>query len=267
MTTGRTRVFAILGDPVAHSLSPAMQGAAFLALGLDAVYVPMPCAAGQVGTVMAALVGGGGGGNVTVPHKKTAAACLVRSEAAVTETGACNTFYGRDGELSGDNTDIHGILTALDHLDAPPTGWLILGTGGSARAAVCAARRRGAMVAIRSRSIERRLELERWIVSTGTHLAMAEECEVVINATPLGLGSDDPLPLPLEELPPVSVALDLVYRPGGTRWVYELARRQIRAVDGREVLVAQGAAALERWFPDEHAPLEVMRAVVSAGLR
>ena len=82
MRGGRTRVFALLGQPVAHSLSPAMQNAAFRVLGLDAVYVPLPCAAEHVPVLMAALAAAGGGGNVTVPHKAIAAKAVDATDRA-----------------------------------------------------------------------------------------------------------------------------------------------------------------------------------------
>jgi shikimate dehydrogenase len=93
-----------------------------------------------------------------------------------------------------------------------------------------------------------------------------EECTLVINCTPLGLRDTDPLPVPVEEIPPGLLVLDLVYRPGGTRWVQALRARGIQASDGREVLLGQGIAAFERWFPDHRAPVEVMRAALRRAL-
>ncbi|MGH7525710.1 MAG: shikimate dehydrogenase family protein, partial [Gemmatimonadales bacterium] len=156
MIDGTTRVFALLGDPVAHSLSPAMQNAAFRALGLPAVYVPLRCSTDDVPPLVRALTRAGGGGNVTVPHKETAAAAVDRCLESAEIAGACNTFWGEDGRSMGDNTDVTGVLVALKGLDAPSGPWLVAGTGGGARAAVIAAGRRGAAVAISSRSEQRR---------------------------------------------------------------------------------------------------------------
>ena len=267
MITGKTRVFALLGDPVAHSLSPAMQNAAFHALGLDAVYVPLACTAGELPGLMRVLCASGGGGDVTVPHKEAAARAVDDPTALVREARACNTFFGGADGIAGDNTDVAGILAALDRLEAPATRWLVIGTGGSSRAIVCAARLRGAALAIKSRSTNRRLEIEKWMVSLGVQVAFAPECDVVINATPLGLEPDDPPPLGPDEIPAAEAALDLVYCPGETRWVHDMRRRGFRATDGRSVLIAQGAAALERWFPGERAPTELMRAVLETALR
>jgi shikimate dehydrogenase len=263
---GSTRVFAILGDPVAHSLSPAMQNAAFRVLGLKAVYVPIRCAAEDVPGLMRALCRAGGGGNVTVPHKEVAAKAMDRREPAVDRVGACNTFWGEDGACVGDNTDVAGLLAALDDLDAPPGGWLVLGTGGGARAAVGAARARGAAVSVASRSADRRRRFEEWTASQGVRVTDAPGCAVVINTTPLGLAASDPLPLARAPAG-AAVALDMVYGGGDTPWVRAMRAAGLRAADGRAMLVAQGAAALERWFPGERAPVEVMRAAVDARLR
>jgi shikimate dehydrogenase len=264
---GSTRVFALLGDPVAHSLSPAMHNAAFHALGLRAVYVPLRCSSADLAPLIHGLARAGGGGNVTVPHKQDAAAAADQCSDVAELLGACNTFWAHDGRIVGDNTDVDGLLTALDRLDPPDDPWLIAGTGGGARAAVGGAIRRGAPVSIASREPARRLQFERWAVSRGATLAPPLDCRVLINATPLGLHLSDPLPLRHAQAPDSEVALDLVYSPGETEWVRAMRAAGLRAADGRAMLVAQGAAALERWFPGVRAPAEIMRAAVDAALR
>jgi len=264
---GKTRVLAILGDPVSHSLSPAMHNAAFRALGLDAVYVALRARANDVPTLMRALASAGGGGNVTVPHKEAAARAVTRPSERVAGLGACNTFWGGDGELHGDNTDVEGILAALDQLEAPATAWLIAGTGGGGRSAVAAALERGAGVSIRSRETGRRQEFEQWAVGKGATLATAGECEVLINATPLGLKPGDHLPLAIDVAPRAQVAFDMVYGRGETPWIRQMRNEGLRASDGRAMLIAQGVAAFRRWFPEEDPPTEVMRAAVNEGLR
>jgi shikimate dehydrogenase len=263
---GSTRVFAILGDPVAHSLSPAMQNAAFRVLGLRAVYVPIRCSADDVPGLIRALSRAGGGGNVTVPHKETAAQAVDRRRPAVERLGACNAFWGEDGACVGDNTDVPGLLAALDELEAPPGAWLVLGTGGGARAAIGAARERGTAVSISSRSADRRRRFEDWAAAQGVRPADPAGCTVVINTTPLGLNLSDPLPLARAPAG-ASVALDMCYAGGETPWVRAMREAGLRAADGRAMLVAQGAAALEGWFPGVRAPVEVMRAAVNARLR
>ena len=267
MISGRSRVFAILGDPVAHSLSPAMHNAAFHALGLEAVYVPLAATAAEVPALLRALARAGGGGNVTVPHKEAAAGAVEQATVRVQRLGACNTFWGEGGALHGDNTDVDGVLEALTALEAPATGWLIAGTGGGARAAVAAAVARGAGVAIRSRDAGRRQAFEAWCRGQGAHLMAHEACEVLLNTTPLGLRPGDHLPLAHEDAPRAQVAFDMVYGRGETPWVRLMRQEGLRAADGRVMLVAQGAAAFRRWFPDEDPPVEVMRAAVNDALR
>ena len=266
MIDGSTRVFAILGDPVAHSLSPAMHNAAFRVLGLRAVYVALRARPDDVPGLLRSLSRAGGGGNVTVPHKELAAQAVDHPHPMVERLGACNAFWGEDGGIVGDNTDVPGLLAALDDLEAPPGGWLVLGTGGGARAVVGAACERGVPLAVVSRSADRRRRFEAWAAEVGVRPADPEGCTVVINTTPLGLHPADPLPL---AAPPAGarVALDMVYAPGETAWTHAMRAAGLRAADGRTMLVAQGAAALERWFPGVRAPGEVMRAAVDAELR
>jgi len=261
---GTTRVFALLGDPVAHSLSPVMHNAAFHALGLDAVYVPFRCDAAAVGPLMESLAAQGGGGNVTLPHKAVAAEVLARH--GVKQGPICNTFWGRDGRLEGAETDSAGIRRALARLEVTGGDWLILGTGGSARAALLAAKRNGARVAVRSRRPERAEQFMALSRAEGIPAASDGGFAVVLNCTPLGLTERDPLPLALEDAPPGAAALDLVYRRGETAWVRAMRAAGRRAADGREVLLEQGVAAFECWFPGGPAPREVMRAALAAAL-
>ena len=143
MINGATRVFAILGDPVSHSLSPVMQNAAFRALGLPAIYVPLQCSADDLPGLMRALGRAGGGGNVTVPHKEVAAYAVDVRRDLVATVESCNTFWDEEGRLVGDNTDVRGVLAALHRLELSNAPWLIAGTGGGGRAAVIAAKERG----------------------------------------------------------------------------------------------------------------------------
>ena len=267
MIDGSTRVFALLGDPVAHSLSPAMQNAAFRALGLRAAYVALRCAPSDVAPLLQSLARSGGGGNVTIPHKEAAALAVDRQVDDAAEVEACNVFWSEDGDVVGGNTDVEGLLRALEPLQPPPGPWLIVGTGGGARAAAVAAARCGAAVTIVSRSAERAATFERWCGDRGLGTAPGDDCRVVINATPLGLRADDPLPLDPAAVPQAEVAFDMVYRTGETPWVRAMRASGRRAADGRGMLVAQGAGALQRWFPGVDPPGEIMRAAVDAALR
>jgi len=265
--SGNSRVFAILGNPVSHSLSPSMQNAAFRALGMTAVYVPLRCRAEDLATLLGGIARAGGGGNVTVPHKEIAARSVDSSRELVQSVGACNTFWNEDGKTVGDNTDVPGLLEALHQLDVKQEPWFIQGTGGGARAAVVAAAQHGVPVAVGSRDPHRQNEFERWIGARGVGLAEASGCRVLINTTPLGLNPTDPLPINVGRFPRADVAFDMVYAPGETSWIRSARSQVRRSADGRAMLVAQGAAAFERWFPGKRAPVEVMRAAVNDALR
>jgi shikimate dehydrogenase len=270
--SAKTRLLMVIGDPVAHSLSPAMHNAAFRALGLDAVYVAMRVSGESLPAVLAMQAATGGAGNVTVPHKEAVEGSVARKTDVCARVGACNTFWAEDGTLVGDNTDVAGVTAALDKLGAARNGerWLVVGTGGSARATAVAAADRGVKLFVRSRDAGRANAFAKWASGVGADATVANgpvEVDVAINATPLGLAGHDPLPVDVNHIPGVQRALDLVYAPGETRWVRTLRERGIAAADGREMLVQQGAAAFERFFPGVDAPVEVMRAAVVRALR
>jgi shikimate dehydrogenase len=176
-------------------------------------------------------------------------------------------FWSEGGAVLGGNTDVEGLLRALEPLEPPSGPWLIVGTGGGARAAAVAAARCGSRVAVSSRSADRAAAFEHWVADRGIEPAAREECRLVINATPLGLRADDPLPLEPDAAPQATAAFDMVYRTGETPWVRAMRAAGRRAADGRGMLVAQGAGALQRWFPGVPAPTEIMRAAVDASLR
>jgi shikimate dehydrogenase len=267
---GSTRLLAVLGDPVAHSLSPCMQNAACRALGLDAVYVALRVPAASVPAVLGALAAVGAAGNVTVPHKEAVERSVTRKTDLCARSGACNTFWTEAGALVGDNTDVAGIHEALRELDVDGAGrWLVIGTGGSARAVAVAAGGAKAQLLVRSRDARRARTFADWAASIGVRAAVAQhsdEADVVVNTTPLGLRPGDALPVDPAALRGARVVLDLVYAAGGTPWVRAARAAGLRAADGRGVLLHQGAAAFSRFFPDQRPPLEVMRAALSRAL-
>lgn len=269
--SGRTRVLAVVGDPVAHSLSPVMHNAAIRALGLDAVYVALKVTPGGLRDALSMGRDVGLAGNATVPHKEALAALVDRRTATCERAGACNTFWTEDGRLIGDNTDVAGVLGALEALDVSEQAtWLVLGTGGAARAVAIAAADRGARLLVRSRSPDRGARFATWARTLGPDVrcdGAGHEPQVVINASPLGLGAEDPLPIEPDDVPTCRVALDLVYAAGGTRWCRAMARAGARTADGRVMLVEQGLHAFERFFPGQRAPREVMLGAVDRALR
>jgi shikimate dehydrogenase len=268
--SAKTRLLAVLGDPIGHSLSPVMHNAAIRLLGLDAVYVAWGTPPGALATALSALAAVGAAGNVTVPHKEAAERCVARKTELCARVGACNTFWTEQGTLVGDNTDVAGILTALRQLDVDgPGSWLVVGTGGAARAVAVAAGEAKADLHVLSRDAARARDFADWARGRGVRASPARGSlnpDVAINATPAGWKEGDPLPVDLDSAARLRGALDLVYAPGGTRWVRALRAAGVAVQDGREVLLHQGAAAFERFFPDQGAPLDAMRAAVHRAL-
>jgi shikimate dehydrogenase len=140
--------------------------------------------------------------------------------------------------------------------------WLVVGTGGSAQGVLVAAAAAGAAIAVQSRSGERAQAFSRLAAESGVALIDPAECDVVVNATPLGMHADDPSPISLATLPRAKAVLDLVYRRGETALVRAARALGLPAADGREVLLGQGAAAFRCWFPDREPPMDLMRAAL-----
>jgi shikimate dehydrogenase len=266
---GTSRVLAVLGDPVRHSISPEMQNAAIAALGLNGVYValcvPRPALAATL--EMSAVLGIAG--NLTVPHKESGAALIPDLTDLARGLGAVNTFWVEDGRLRGDNTDVPGLAAVVAMLEAPGP-WLLCGTGGSARAVAAVAGTTGTPLLVRSRTAQRAAAFCEWAGTLSSPPDARPDdgatAGTVINATPLGLDPADPPPVPPERLSGTRVALDFVYRAGETAWVRDCRARGLTSMDGRELLLQQGATAFERFFPGQRAPREQMRAAIRRAL-
>lgn len=268
LITSRTRLLALLGDPVEHSLSPVVQNAAFRETAMDGIYVALPCSEEDLPGFIGGIARAGGGGNVTLPHKEKAASVLDVSSEAVLRTGACNTFWGVDGKVHGDNTDVEGFGRALKaFLGRAPTGGrvLLLGAGGAARAALVSLLDAEVSEIVllnrtvdRARAVSRRIGGEKVRVVERAQEVEGREFDLVVNTTRLGLSVDDPLPVDLGLLSRAGAVMDLVYGLEPTPFVRAAQALGIRATDGMEMLVQQGAVSFECWW-DLPAPVETMR--------
>lgn len=268
-----TRLLALLGDPVDHSLSPRFQNAAIRAAGLDAVYLPLRCDADRFAGLFRGVAGAGGAGNITLPHKTRAAGLLDVATPAVDRTGACNTFWVVAGRVHGDNTDVEGFGRAARRLIGSPAGArvLVVGAGGAARAVVLALLEDRAdgihllnRTPGRARAVAEALDPDgrRVAVLDGVESVEREGYDLVVNATSLGLQPDDPLPLDLDRPVRVGAVLDLTYGEAPPRWVEDARGRGIPAADGLEMLLQQGVASFRRWFgrePDTDVMREALR--------
>lgn len=274
--TAKTRLLTLLGDPILHSKSPEIQNRAFEAAGVDGVYVALQCREEDLQGFMVSIARSGGGGNITLPHKEKAAAIVEIASEAVVQTGACNTFWGDErGRIHGDNTDVDGFRSALSFfIGSVPSGIrvLLLGGGGAARASLLGLIDEGADEIVifnrtpeRARSMSRRIGGERTRVIPVLEEIEGEDFDLVINATRLGLEKNDASPVDLERLGCVGAAMDLVYGRHVTPFVRAAEAMDIRATDGAEMLVRQGAASFERWWGIP-APVEAMRAAMEKSL-
>lgn len=293
--SGGTALVGVLGDPVRHSLSPAMHNAALAALGLDWVYLALPTPAPALAEVVRALEALDCRGlNVTLPHKQAVAGLCVECSPLATRLGAVNTLVRRPaGGWWGTNTDVEGFLAPLREQGFAGRGGaaVVLGCGGSARAVVAAlaepelglsrvrvaGRRPEALQAFVQAFSGSAVPVEPlpWLEGVGLEPALAEAA-LVVNTTPVGMAaSHDPsaaqrCPLSareLDALAPAGWVYDLIYTPRPTRLLQEAAARGCRPLDGLEMLVQQGAAALRLWSGRGEVPVAVMRRAALAQLQ
>jgi len=257
---GTTRVYGILGRPVAHSLSPAMHNAGFRELNINAVYVAYP-----VADLAQAVAGLRGlqipGVSVTIPFKEEIIPLLDEVDPRAEKIGAVNTVVNRDGLLTGHNTDWLGALLALEEITAiAGKRCLILGAGGAAKAIAFAIIEKGGQVAVTDVDRDKALALARnlWVEVVAPDYLGEYPAEVLINATPVGMepGSGD-IPLDPNLLGRYQVVMDIVYKPLATRLLTEAQARGCQVIDGLRMLIHQGAAQFELWT-GRPAPLAVM---------
>lgn len=275
--SGRTRLAAVIGDPVRHSLSPTIHNAGFSAVDLDWVFLAFEVpAGGGRGAVEAMRVLGIDGLSVTMPHKADVAAAVDKVSPAARALGAVNAVVREGAVLVGENTDGDGFVNALrvdEGVDAAGMRCLVVGAGGAARAVVRALELAGAaeviVAARREDAAERAAALAPKVGRVGT-VDEADGAALVVNATPVGMGEvttlDAPdLPVPEERLGSGQLVVDLVYHPLLTPLLAAARRRGAVAVNGVGMLLHQAAIAFRLWT-GEDAPLEAMSAALIAEL-
>ena len=264
---GATRLAGVIGWPVDHSRSPRMHNSAFAELGMDGAYVALPVAPGRLEPALRGVAAlGFAGVNVTIPHKQDAARVCDELSGAAARAGSVNTvLVAGDGSLRGETTDGEGMLDAIGQL--PAGGALVLGAGGAARAAAVALRDAGMQVAVAARRDGAAAGLAAELGVEAAAWPPASPPALLVNATPVGqAGPTAELPVSETVLDGVEVVCDLAYRGDGaeTGLVGAARGRGIRAVDGLDVLVGQGAIAF-RLLTGLPAPLAAMQAAVRQG--
>lgn len=278
----RSHKIALLGDPVAHSVSPAMHNAAARALGVDLTYHAIQVEPAHLPNTLNQLIADGFTGfNVTVPHKQTIMPLLHHIDDAALAIGAVNTLMVQpDGTLWGTNTDGAGFMADLEGLGIEGLGrdCLILGAGGSARAVTYALAQAGAHLHIAARRIEQAQDLVDMANRLSPHhshqahpfdsrAALSLLNPLIINTTPLGMSPNvESSPWPDgAPLPSGTVVYDLVYNPDPTRLVREACAAGHRAFTGLGMLVGQGAQAFTLWT-GHAAPRNIMHAAATRAL-
>ncbi len=270
--TGATRLAAVIGDPIRHSLSPILYNAAFRELDLDWAFLAFEVVTGEgAAAVDSARVLGLDGLAVTMPHKAAVVPALDRLSPTAAALGAVNVVYRQGSELVGESTDGAGFLDALRGDEGfDPTGrtFAVVGAGGAARAVVRAVAEAGASeVIVINRSLERATAaaaLAGGLGRVGTEQDVSD-VDAVVNATPLGMNHLAGLPVDPDLLKPGQLLVDLIYHPPITPLLAEARARGVTAVNGLGMLIHQAARAFRLWTGSE-APLDTMSAAAIAAL-
>lgn len=277
--TGKTKLLGVIGDPIEHSLSPIMHNAAIAEMQSDFVYVPFRIRPEDLKGAIAGFEAIGlQGFSVTIPHKQAIMPLLSETTDVAKAIGAVNTVWRTDRGWSGTNTDIVGFIAPLKNRTwnqsgspAVPFGnALILGNGGAARAVVAGCAELGfAEIHVVGRNPGKLQEFaQSWSLdSLSVHAwdqlsGLLPHADLIVNTTPIGMSPHvDQSPLTDEQAAQIrsnAIAYDLIYVPNPTRFLQQAQKQGAAAIDGLEMLVQQGAAALEIWT-GQSVPDDVMR--------
>lgn len=277
-----TKRVVLIGHPVAHSLSGAMQQAAFDAAGIPATYELWDRAPLALADAIAELRSDDFlGANITIPHKEKAATLVDRLTEEAHATGAVNTITREGKRLVGHNTDVPGFRVALDTLvgkQRMPRQAVVLGSGGGARAVVHGLVAEGFQrIVVFNRHLHRAEALVRFFGKSAAHMelrampwhesiieAELAKTKVLVNATSVGLHGDES-PILAELIPPDLLVMDLIYNPPRSRLLRDAAAAGCQVLNGEVMLLHQGAAAFTLWT-GQAAPVELMHEKLAAGL-
>lgn len=270
--TGETRLAAVIGSPIRHSLSPAIYNAAFVAADLDWAFLAFEVSASEVPDAFRGMRALGIQGlSVTMPCKEAAAAAVDECEPAAARLGAVNSVQLIGDRLIGRNTDGAGFIDSL-RVDAgiSPAGLrcVVLGAGGAARAVILALAEAGAAeVAVVARTPERAERAAGLGGACGRVAAeeVVSDADLVVNATPVGMAGDPGMPIDVNRLPSGAIVADLVYHPRETPLLRAARERGAATVGGVGMLVHQAAHQFTAWT-GAPAPVETMRAAVEGTL-
>ena len=270
------KTFAVIGDPIDHSLSPNIHSAAFRETGMDSAYIAYRIPKGQLAEGIDGLrkirISGF---NVTIPHKIDVMEYLARIDESCSLIGAANTVSNVDGVLKGYNTDMDGFLDAFRRrgMDVAGSSVLLLGSGGAARAITAGFAREGAgRITIANRTISNAIRLAGFAKQLGLDaeaaaigdVAGSAGYDIIVNATPVGLRGE-PSPIPSGMIGEGTVVYDIVYMPMNTNLIKDAKRRGADVIFGYEMLLGQAARAFEIWHGIK-APYDAMKRALLGGV-
>ena len=274
--SGKTTICGVIGDPVEHTMSPAMHNAAYRTLGLDFVYLPFHVKPRDLPHAISGMKALNIRGlNVTIPHKTSVIPLIDKVDELAAKIGAVNTIANDKGKLIGYNTDAQGFMEALNQHDVDPADKkvLLLGAGGAARAIafILAETQAEIIILNRKQEIDWAYDIVKNIKAhysvnlkvdelTDANLKSSiADADILVNATSVGMSpNDEKSPVPAELLCSNLTVFDAVYNPLPTRLLKEAKGAGANTVDGLEMLVWQGALAFEKWT-GVHPPVDVMR--------
>ncbi len=273
------KTLAVIGYPIAHSLSPAMHNAAFQYLDLPYVYEALAIASEDLSeAINGYLLNNYAGFNVTIPHKEAVYRTLDALSDEAHMVGAVNTVIRTERGWLGHNTDVAGFVKPLlDEYNLKQSCVLVLGAGGAARAVVCALAQQAEVASIRlvARTIEKAKAIQNNMKVHFPHVdCQVVGCEqeviaaadVIVNTTPVGMKPEDTDLFPREWLQSSTFCYDLIYWPKQSRFLQQAQQQGCATLNGLEMLLWQGVYAWELWI-GQTAPVEVMKAALQASLR
>lgn len=277
--TGKTKLLGVIGHPVEHSLSPVMHNTALTKLGLDYIYLPFPIRPENLETAIAGFAAIGiVGFNITIPHKQAILPLLSEISPIAKAVSAVNTVVRQGDIWIGTNTDVEGFIAPLQ--TTYEQNWhqkkaLILGNGGAARAVIAGCQQLGlAEIHLVGRNLYKLQEFkhswenspfaDQFQVHSWEELPnLIPQANLLVNTTPVGMYPHiDQSPLSAEEmvkLPTDAIAYDLIYIPQPTKFLQLAEKQGAITIDGLEMLIQQGAAALKIWLQTEQVPVVEMR--------
>ncbi|MDI6688370.1 MAG: shikimate dehydrogenase [Desulfobacterales bacterium] len=266
MIDSKTSLYAVLGDPVSHSLSPVMHNSAFANTGYNGVYLAFNVKDRNLASAISGIKALGiKGASITIPHKVAVMEFLDELDEKALKIGAVNTIVNRDGKLFGYNTDCLGATNALlEKTDIKNKDVVILGSGGAARATGFGIVSEGGRLTILGVLKDEGENLAKDLGVNYYHLSEFGkiDCSILINATPVGMTPDTKaMPIERQDLNKEMVVMDIVYNPIKTRLLKEAEDLGCITVDGASMFVYQGVAQFEMWT-GKKAPVDIMRTTV-----